>query len=139
MQNFEDFARSAAGRVLDAILPVPAERLAEALTLDVVLELENHIADGKADEVADWAVRGCSEGLGIAADWLGRPESVRWEGRRARSGGLGRFGVRLISGRGSVPREETPSECLNPEGCDWPYESGTRMPPCDDKEAPWTR
>jgi uncharacterized protein (DUF2267 family) len=81
MQSFEDLARSAAGRVLDAILPVPAERLAEALTLDVVLELENHIADGKADEVADWAVRGCSQGLAFAAFWLGRPESVGWEWR----------------------------------------------------------
>ena len=81
MQNSEDFARSAAGRVLDAILPALAERLAEAFTPELVVKLEKHIADGKAGEVADWAVRGCSEGLAIAADWLGRPESVTWEGR----------------------------------------------------------
>ena len=45
MQNFEDFARSAAGRVLVAILPALTERLAEALKLDVVLnrvQFEEH-------------------------------------------------------------------------------------------------
>ncbi len=80
---------------------------------------------------------GCSEGSAIAADWLGRPESISWEGRCARCGGLGRFGVRQISGPGSVQREETPSECLDPEGCGWPYDLVTWMPLSDGEKAPW--
>ena len=133
MQNFDDFARSVAGRVLDALLPALAERLAETLKLDVVLELENHIADGKAGEVADWAVRGCSDALASAADRLGWPESFSSEGRCARCGGLGRCGVLQVSRNGSYQWEEKPSECFSPDGCGWPDE--TWMPLSDDEKA----
>jgi hypothetical protein len=121
MQKHEDNGHPAMRRVLDALVPALVERLAEALEPEVVGELAKHIANGKADEIADWAVGGCARALDLAADRLGWPESVSWEGRCARCNGLGRFGIAQVSRCASVQWEEMPSECPDPDACGWPH------------------
>jgi hypothetical protein len=120
--------RPSAREVVSSIAGPFSERLAEALDPAVVGELASHLAAGKATEIVEGLANACADALAEIADRLGWPEDWHSEARCARCGGVGSFGVTHVSRRASVQWETAPGECLDPEGCGWPYDPCSTAP-----------
>jgi hypothetical protein len=110
-----------AKRLVDSTLSLPVDARVQALDQEIIGRIARHFgADVGALTlfITEYAVS--MDANNDRSDW---PKDYNSEGRCARCGGVGEFGVMQVSRHASVQWEDRPHECLDPDGCSWPYEN----------------
>jgi hypothetical protein len=117
-----DRTRAARLAAVWRILAGVPELLADRLPADVAKALDDALAAGRAGEIAECLANVLVHEVEKTLDYLSIPPSWSTEGECRRCGGIGRIGVTYVARHTSVQWEDRPSECIDPERCNWPYD-----------------